>query len=76
VPKCNSQPALLETYGFVYGDVHVPYRVERVAIATGARRKISIRVHPDSQVIVSAPHDRRQEARHSRCCDETCQVDI
>ena len=41
-----------------------PYRVERVAIATGARRKISIRVHPDSQVIVSAPHDAKRRDIH------------
>jgi len=61
---CESQSQSVETYGFVYGDVHVPYRVKRLNSAVGKSRKVSIRVHPDSQVVVSAPEDAQNQDIH------------
>lgn len=53
-----------EQYGFIYGESHIPYRVERKMIAAGKPRKITIRVTPDSQVVVSAPEDALNDAIH------------
>lgn len=53
-----------ETYGFIYGDVHIPYRVERKVLAAGKPRKITIKVTPESEVIVSSPIDAQREAIH------------
>lgn len=46
-----------EEYSFVYGDEAVSYEVVRKPHSEGKKRKISIRVHPDCQVIVTAPDD-------------------
>lgn len=54
-----------EEYSFVYGDEAVPYQVIRKpyveAGSSGSSsnkpRKISIRVHPDSKVVVTAPEN-------------------
>lgn len=54
----------VERYGFIYGDVHVPYRVERKVVIVGKPRKITIRVTPDSEVVVSAPDDARKDDIH------------
>ncbi len=62
--QCESQSERLETYGFVYGDVHVPYHVERLNITAGESRKVSIRVHPNAQVVVSAPEDAQNHDIH------------
>lgn len=53
-----------ETYSFVYGDVHIPYRVERRFPEPGKTRKVSIRVTPNSSVIVRAPEDARKNDIH------------
>lgn len=47
----------METYGFVYGHIHIHYFVKRTAIESGKPRKISIQVTPHSRVIVRAPED-------------------
>ncbi|ASJ72804.1 M48 family metallopeptidase [Granulosicoccus antarcticus] len=60
----GSAPECFEDYGFVYGDMHVPYRVERKAIASDKLRKITIRVTPDSRVVVSAPEGAQKTAIH------------
>ncbi|MFK8078327.1 MAG: M48 family metallopeptidase, partial [Granulosicoccus sp.] len=52
-----SKAESVETSGFVYGHVHVPYRVERKVIEQGKPRKVSIQVTPDSSVTVTAPED-------------------
>jgi len=57
VTRPTSDLESLETYGFVYGHVHVPYRVERKITEPGKQRKVSIQVTPDSSVIVNAPED-------------------
>ena len=62
--QCESSPDILETYGFVYGDAHVPYRVQRLEVAAGERRKVSIRVRPDAEVVVSAPQDAQRHDIH------------
>lgn len=54
----------LESYGFVYGNVHVAYHVERKAMAANKPKKISIRVTPESQVVVSAPQGARTSDIH------------
>lgn len=46
-----------EEYSFVYGDEAVSYEVVRKPHPEGKKRKISIRVHPDGQVVVTAPDD-------------------
>jgi len=62
--QCETSSEFLEMYGFVYGDVHVPYRVQRIKAVAGKRRKVSIRVHPDTQVIVRAPQDAQNHDIH------------
>ncbi len=54
----------LECYGFIYGDAHVPYRIERREIATDKPRKVAISVHPDCRVVVSAPADASNSDIH------------
>ena len=46
-----------EEYSFVYGDEAVSYQVVRKPFPEGKARKISIRVHPDAEVVVTAPDD-------------------
>ena len=46
-----------EEYSFVYGDEAVSYQVIRKPFPEGKARKISIRVHPDAEVVVTAPDD-------------------
>lgn len=53
-----------ESYSFIYGHIHVDYHVERKATAIRKPKKISIRVTPDSQVIVSAPQDAKTNDIH------------
>lgn len=54
----------METYGFVYGQILVPYRVERTTANPDKPRKVSIRVTPHSRVIVKAPDDAEKTDVH------------
>jgi len=63
--ECEARHECGEIYGFIYGDAHIPYRVERSAIESGKRRKVTIRVTPDSLVVVSAPEDAHKSAIHN-----------
>lgn len=62
--QCDSSAESIEIYGFVYGNEHIPYRVDRMAITAGKSRKVSIRVHPNAQVVVSAPEDAKNQDIH------------
>lgn len=55
---------MIEQYGFVYGDEHVAYCVERRAPMEGQARKIGIEVNPDCQVKVLAPEDAKRADIH------------
>ena len=61
---CTSGTKSQEAYGFIYGNVHVAYHVERKPIAAGNSQKVSIRVTPDSQVLVSAPKNAKTSEIH------------
>jgi len=61
-----SEPVVVgkEQYGFVYGDEHVAYCVERRAPMEGQPRKIGIEVNSDCQVKVLAPEDAKRADIH------------
>ncbi|OED42942.1 metal-dependent hydrolase [Chromatiales bacterium (ex Bugula neritina AB1)] len=61
---CASDSESLKSCTFIYGNVHVAYHVKRKVAAAGKPRKISIRVTPDSQVVVSAPKDANANDIH------------
>ncbi len=53
-----------EEYSFVYGDEAVSYEVVRKSFPEGKRRKITIKVHPSCEVVVSSPEDAEREDIH------------
>lgn len=53
-----------EEYSFVYGDEAVTYRVIRKSLAEGKKRKITINVHPNCEVVVNAPDDAERTDIH------------
>ena len=53
-----------EEYSFVYGDEAVSYEVVRKSFSEGKRRKITIKVHPNCEVVVSSPEDAEREDIH------------
>ncbi|MEZ8054208.1 hypothetical protein EDB69_2024 [Vibrio crassostreae] len=58
-----------EEYSFVYGDGAVSYEVVRKPSVKGTseqkvRRKITIKVHPNCEVVVTAPEDAEREDIH------------
>ncbi|MBW8191823.1 M48 family metallopeptidase [Neiella marina] len=58
-----------EEYSFVYGDEAVCYEVVRKPLSQGAsqqtaKRKVTIKVHPNCEVIVSAPDDAERSDIH------------
>ena len=56
-----------EQYSFVYGDEAVTYEVIRKPDGHGLekkKRKITIKVHPDCNVVVNAPNDAPREDIH------------
>lgn len=65
----DSQERDKEEYSFVYGDEAVSYEVIRNQITDRSdlqtkKRKISIKVHPNCEVIISAPNDALREDIH------------
>ncbi|EGR3250192.1 M48 family metallopeptidase [Vibrio alginolyticus] len=53
-----------EEYSFVYGDEAVTYEVVRKAHLEGKKRKITIKIHPNCDVIISAPEDADRSDIH------------
>ncbi|WP_281646271.1 SprT family zinc-dependent metalloprotease [Parendozoicomonas sp. Alg238-R29] len=53
-----------EEYSFVYGDEAVSYEVVRKHLPEGKAKKITIRVHPDCEVVVTAPDDAENTDIH------------
>ena len=60
----NVSEADKEEYGFVYGDEAVTYEVIRKKLVEGKKRKITIKVHPNCEVIIGAPDDALLEDIH------------
>ncbi|WP_299977102.1 SprT family zinc-dependent metalloprotease [uncultured Pseudoteredinibacter sp.] len=48
-----------EEYCFVYGDEAIPYEVIRKPLSEGEKRRITIKAHPNCDVVISAPQDAR-----------------
>ncbi|MEZ8763156.1 M48 family metallopeptidase [Vibrio alginolyticus] len=53
-----------EEYSFVYGDEAVTYEVVRKTHPEGKKKKITIKVHPNCDVIISAPEDAERSDIH------------
>ena len=54
-----------EEYSFIYGDEAVPYQVIRKPVTTtDPFRKITIRVHPDGEIVITAPDNAEKAAIH------------
>lgn len=58
-----------EEYSFIYGHEAVSYEVVRKSVAEGSscqkvRRKITIKVHPNCEVVVTSPADAEREDIH------------
>ena len=65
----NHQEGNTEEYSFIYGDEAVTYEVIRKTFCLGKngegkKKKITIRVHPDCRVAVTAPQDAEKSAIH------------
>ncbi len=50
----NHKEGEIEEYSFIYGNEAVTYEVIRKVFAEGKKKKITIRVHPDCRVAVTA----------------------
>lgn len=53
-----------EEYSFIYGDEAVSYEVVRKPFPEGKKRKITIKVHPNCDAIVTAPDDAERTDIH------------
>jgi len=53
-----------EEYSFIYGDEAVTYEVVRKPLAENKPRKIAIKVHPNCEIVVTAPDDAKREYIH------------
>ena len=62
--KKDSKENNIEEYSFIYGDEAVTYEVIRKTFAEGKKKKITIRVHPDCRIAVTAPEDAEKSAIH------------
>lgn len=60
----KKKEGISEKYCFVYGDEAVLYAVVRKPDPTGKKRKVSIRVHPNAEVVVHAPEDAKRSDIH------------
>ncbi len=62
--QADKKESDIEEYSFIYGDEAVTYEVIRKAFAEGKRQKITIRVHPDCRIAVTAPEAAEKAAIH------------
>ncbi|OEF93143.1 M48 family metallopeptidase [Vibrio splendidus] len=53
-----------EEYSFIYGDEAVTYEVVRKPLTEGQKRKITIKVHPNCEVAITAPEDTERGDIH------------
>lgn len=53
----DSQERDKEEYSFVYGDEAITYEVLRKSFAEGKKRKITIKVNPNCETVITAPID-------------------
>ncbi|MFA0173153.1 M48 family peptidase, partial [Vibrio splendidus] len=60
----SSKEGYKEEYSFIYGDEAVSYEVVRKTVVEGKKRKITIKVHPDCEVIVTSPEDAERADIH------------
>ena len=60
----SSKEGYKEEYSFIYGDEAVSYEVVRKIVVEGKKRKITIKVHPDCEVIVTSPEDAERADIH------------
>ncbi len=60
----SSNEGKLEEYSFIYGDEAVTYEVVRKPLPEGKKRKITIKVHPNCEVVVNAPDDAERSDIH------------
>ena len=62
--KRDSKEKSIEEYSFIYGDEALSYEVIRKTFTEGKKKKITIRVHPDCRIAVTAPEDADKSAVH------------
>ena len=55
--ETHSKEHIKEEYSFIYGDEAVTYSVVRKPYTEGKKRKVSIKVHPNCEVVVFTPED-------------------
>ncbi|MFC1234422.1 M48 family metallopeptidase [Vibrio sp. F74] len=60
----NSEERNREEYSFIYGDEAVSYEVVRKPHPEGKKRKITIKVHPNCEVVITAPEDANRADIH------------
>ncbi|MEZ8735655.1 M48 family metallopeptidase [Vibrio sp. 10N.239.312.D08] len=53
-----------EEYSFIYGGEAVSYEVVRKTVAEGKKRKITIKVHPNCEVVVTSPENAERDDIH------------
>lgn len=60
----DSRERSKEEYCFRYGDEAISYEVVRKVVHEGKKRKVSIKIHPNCEVVVIAPGDARNHEIH------------
>ncbi len=60
----SSDEGKKEEYSFIYGDEAVTYEVIRKSYPEGKKRNITIKVHPNCEIVITAPDDSKREDIH------------
>lgn len=60
----GSQERDKEEYSFIYGDEAISYEVVRKTFPEGKKRKITIKVNPNCETIITAPEDAERTDIH------------
>ena len=60
----SSDEGKKEEYSLIYGDEAVTYEVIRKNYAEGKKRNITIKVHPNCEIVITAPDDSKREDIH------------